>query len=64
MAKREPTLPEFMTTIGPMAWTAAWLGVLDPRAPLPGSDAIDADIISPLVTELIAYEVVSQRDAA
>ena len=53
-----------MTKIGPMAWTAAWLGVLDPRAPRRGSGASDADIISPLVTELIAYEVVSQPDAA
>ncbi len=60
----EPKLPELMSRIGPMAWTAAWLEVLNPTAPLPGGEASGADIISPVLTELIAYEVLSQRDAA
>ncbi len=64
MDKTEPKLPDLMSRIGPMAWTAAWLEVLNPTTPLRGDEASGGDIISPVVTELIAYEVLSQRDAA
>ncbi|MFN2557320.1 MAG: hypothetical protein ABR592_10740 [Nitriliruptorales bacterium] len=64
MENCEPKLSELLSRIGPMAWTPGWLGVLNPTAPFRGREAGPVDVISPLVTELIAYEVVSQPDAA
>lgn len=54
-------LPELLMTTGPMAWTAVWLEVLEQSALVPGRDTGVTDVITPLVTGLIAHEVLSEH---
>lgn len=56
-------LPDLLATVGPMALTAAWLEALEHRSPA-GPRETGHDIITPLVTELITFEVLSEPNAA
>lgn len=54
-------LPGLLRTTGPMGWAAALLEVLDQAAQAQGRETGVADVITPLVTELIAHEVLFER---
>ncbi len=63
----EMTLPQLFSTRGPIAWTVAWLEVLDQAAPVAEgetSDTGDTDVLTPLVTELITREILFERASA
>lgn len=57
-------LPQFLTTVGPMGWTFPWLEAFDQKGPVGGWETGVADTITPLVADLIAYEIIFERDAA
>ncbi|MDP8927207.1 MAG: hypothetical protein M3O70_01145 [Actinomycetota bacterium] len=57
-------LPQLFTTIDPTAWTIAWLEVLDQADPFRGGETGGADMITSLVSGLIAQEILVEPEAA
>lgn len=60
----ERTLPQLLSTTGPMALTVAWLEIFDRTGSSRERATGAADVITSMVSELIAQEVLFERDAA